>query len=173
MKTAPKLSSVGDPEVGTMRLRTVSPDDYALVIPVVDAWWGGRAVSAMLPKLFFVYFCETSFVAEVKDDLIGFLVGFLSPAGTEEAYIHFVGVHPDYRKRGVGRRLYEQFFQVAQRAGRCRVRCVTSPGNHISLSFHRGMGFHPCGGAVDGSEVPIHREYDGPGEDRVLLVKEL
>ena len=156
-----------------MRLRTVTPNDYARVIPIVDAWWGGRAVSPMLPKLFFVYFGETSFIAEVKDDLIGFLVGFLAPAVPEEAYIHFVGVHPDYRKRGVGRRLYEQFFQVARRAGRCRVRCVTSPTNHTSLAFHRRMGFHPCGGAEDRSEVPIYRDYDGPGEDRVLLAKKL
>ena len=173
MKPAPKLSLRAGADVGTMRLRTVTPDDYAQVIRIVDGWWGGRAMSPMLPKLFFVHFCETSFIAEVKEDLIGFLVGFLSPAVGEEAYIHFVGVHPDCRKRGVGRRLYEEFFQVARRAGRCRVRCVTSPVNDTSLAFHRRMGFHPCEGAEASPEVPIHRDYDGPGQDRVLLAKEL
>ncbi len=156
-----------------MRLRPVTPDDHARVIRIVDSWWGGQAMSAMSPKLFFVHFCETSFIAEVKDDLIGFLVGFLSPAVLEEAYIHFVGVHPDYRKRGVGRRLYEQFFEAARKAGRCRVLCVTSPTNHTSLAFHRRMGFRPCGRVEDRSEIPIHRDYDGPGEDRVLLAKGL
>jgi predicted GNAT superfamily acetyltransferase len=173
MKTAPKRSILGGAEAGAVRLRTAAPDDYARVIGVVDAWWDGRAMSAMLPRLFLVHFRETSLIAEVDGDLVGFLVGFLSPAVTEEAYAHFIGVHPDRRRRGVGRTLYERFFQVARAAGRRRVRCVTSPGNHASLAFHRGMGFHPCGGAGDGSGVPFHRDYDGPGEDRVLLAKEL
>jgi hypothetical protein len=43
----------------------------------------------------FVHFRDTSFIGEMNDNLIGFLVGFLSPSVPEEAYIHFVGVHPD------------------------------------------------------------------------------
>jgi len=39
---------------------------------------------------------------------------------------------------------------------------VTSPGNAESVSFHEALGFE-----VD-RVVP---DYDGPGEDRVLLVK--
>src|SRR5687768_15805336 len=97
-----------------MQIRNVTPDDYAPIIEVLDAWWGGRKVTAMLPKLFFVHFRDTSFIAEVNGNPIGFLVGFLSPAVAEEAYIHFIGVHPDFRKRGVARALYEQFFHMAR-----------------------------------------------------------
>jgi GNAT superfamily N-acetyltransferase len=67
-------------------------------------------MTAMLPKLFFAHFGNTSFIAELDGNPIGFLIGFLSPVVAEEAYIHFVGVHPDHRKRGVARGLYEQFF---------------------------------------------------------------
>lgn len=77
----------------------------------------------MLPKLFFVHFCETSFIAEIDQKIIGFLIGFLSQSHSEEAYIHFVGIHPDCRKQGVGSALYQQFFQVVQRFDRVRVRC--------------------------------------------------
>ena len=154
-------------------IRTVTPDDYARVINVLDAWWGDRAMTAMLPKLFFVHFRETSFVAELNDDLIGFLIGFLSPAATDEAYIHFVGIHPDHRKCGVARALYEQFFQMATEAGRHWVRCVTSPVNGSSIAFHRAMGFYPEQAAWADGAVPIQPDYDGPGEDRVLLVRKL
>ena len=38
--------------------------DYGRVIQHVNAWWGGREMAPMLPKLFFLHFEGTSFVAE-------------------------------------------------------------------------------------------------------------
>ncbi len=40
------------------------PSDYEPILSVLNDWWGGRNMSDMLPKLFFVHFRETSFVAE-------------------------------------------------------------------------------------------------------------
>ena len=87
-------------------------------------------MSDMLPRLFFTHFCETCFVAELDSKIIG----FLSQSHSEEAYIHFVGVHPDFRKQGVGSALYGQFFQVAQEFDRVRIKCVTSPVNKSSIA---------------------------------------
>jgi ribosomal protein S18 acetylase RimI-like enzyme len=118
----------------------------------------------MLPKLFFLHFEGTSFVAEDGDELVGFLCGFLSQTVDDEAYIHFVGVSPEYRGEGVGRALYEHFFDEVRDLGRRVVRCVTSPVNRQSVAFHEALGF----------EVErVVPDYDGPGEDRVLLVKRL
>ena len=122
-------------------------------------------MAPMLPKLFFVHFEGTSFV--VDDDegqLAGFLIGFLSQTEPNEAYIHFVGVAPEYRGEGLGRMLYERFFEEAREHGRTEVHCVTSPVNTSSVAFHERLGF-----SID----RIAEEYDGPGEDRVLLVKQL
>ncbi|MCR8987876.1 GNAT family N-acetyltransferase [Brevibacillus laterosporus] len=47
----------------------------------------------VLPKLFFEHFTHISFIAEKNGELIGFLIGFLSQIHTDEAYIHFVGIH--------------------------------------------------------------------------------
>jgi GNAT superfamily N-acetyltransferase len=156
-----------------MQIRNVTPEDYPPIIEVLDTWWGGRKVAGMLPKLFFVHFRDTSFIAEWDSKPIGFLIGFLSPAVAEEAYIHFVGVHPEFRKTGVARRLYERFFQVARLADRRQVACVTSPINATSIAFHRALGFLPNGEVAGGDDVPFCQNYDGPGEDRVLLVKRL
>jgi hypothetical protein len=56
-------------------------------------------MSNMLPKLFFIHFNETSFIAEANSVAVGFLIGFLSQTHPEEVYIHFTGVHPDFKKR--------------------------------------------------------------------------
>ena len=122
-------------------------------------------MAPVLPKLFFIHFEGTSFVAEGDDgELHGFVCGFLSQTADDEAYIHFVGVDPEEREAGLGRALYERFFEEARVNGRSVVRCVTSPVNQRSVAFHESLGF----------EVErVVPDYDGPGEDRVLLVKRL
>jgi ribosomal protein S18 acetylase RimI-like enzyme len=145
-----------------MEIRNAEPDDYARVIAVVDDWWGGRKMAAMLPKLFFIHFRDTSFIAEEDGELAGFLCGFRSQTYGDEAYVHFMGVDPARRGAGLGRMLYERFFEAVR--PRTTVRAVTSPVNEQSVAFHRSLGFE-----VD----RVDADYDGAGESRVLLVKSL
>jgi ribosomal protein S18 acetylase RimI-like enzyme len=146
-------------------IRHTKPSDYGRIIGRVNVWWGGREMAPMLPKLFFIHFEGTSFVAEDdNEELLGFVCGFLSQTASDEAYIHFVGVDPDVRGSGLGRALYERFFEEVRANGRSVVRCVTSPANERSVAFHESLGF----------EVErVVPDYDGPGEDRALLVKQL
>lgn len=152
-----------------MIVRNAEPADHPSVIDVMDAWWGGRHMSPLLPRLFFVHFRDTSFIAEEGGELVAFFAGFLSQSRPDEAYIHFVGVRPDRRGSGIARDLYERFFEIARANGRSVVRCVTAPVNTGSIAFHRKMGFEiePGDGEVDG--IPVHRDQDGPGVDRVLF----
>jgi ribosomal protein S18 acetylase RimI-like enzyme len=145
-----------------MFVRHAEPADYGRVIEVIDQWWGGRAMAAMLPKLFFVHFRDTSFVAEDDEGLAGFLCGFRSQTYDDEAYIHFVGVDPDRRAAGLGRALYERFFEAI--APRTVVHAVTAPVNERSVAFHRALGF---------DVERVDEDYDGRGEARVLLRKDL
>jgi ribosomal protein S18 acetylase RimI-like enzyme len=146
-------------------IRHAEPADYGRVIQYVNVWWRGREMAPLLPKLFFLHFEGTSFVAEREDGaLAGFLVGFLSQTDPKEAYVHFIGVAPDERGSGIGRSLYETFFESARSHGRTVVRCVMSPVNEASVEFHKALGF----------EVErVAHDYDGPGEDRVLMVRRL
>jgi predicted GNAT superfamily acetyltransferase len=69
---------------------------------------------------------------------------------------------PSRRAGGLGRTLYERFFEAV--APRSVVRTVTSPVNERSVAFHRALGF----------EVErVDEDYDGRGEARVLRVKRL
>ncbi len=124
-----------------MEIRNVREHDYATIIAVLNDWWGGRSMSDMLPKLFFVHFQPSSYIVEEDGKAIAFLIGFLSQTYPGEAYIHFVGVHPDKRKDGIGRKLYERFFQDVRQKGCHTVRCITSPVNTGSIQFHTRMGF--------------------------------
>ncbi|MGE7904536.1 GNAT family N-acetyltransferase [Peribacillus sp. NPDC094092] len=156
-----------------MEIRSVKGSDYYAISPLINEWWGGRQMSDMLPKLFFDHFTNTSFIAERKGEIVGFLIGILSQSQSDEAYIHFVGVHPEYRKNDIGRHLYHQFFNAVHQNGRKIVRCVTSPVNKSSIAYHLKMGFEMEAGdrLMDG--VSVHSDYDGLNQDRVLFVKQL
>ena len=154
-------------------IRHLEPSDYPYIISVINDWWGGRRMADMLPKLFFVHFRQTSFVAEQGENIVGFLVGFVSQTFSNEAYIHFVGVHPDLRKKGLGCALYERFFTSTKKLGCNVVRCVTSPINKRSVSFHLRMGFSIEPGSKNVDSIPVAEDYDGSGEDRVLFYKAL
>ncbi|MFD2168653.1 GNAT family N-acetyltransferase [Tumebacillus lipolyticus] len=147
-----------------MQVRAIREEDYREVISVIDEWWGGRQMAAMLPKLFFIHFQDTSFVVEDEGKIVAFLVGLVSQTAPDEAYIHFVGVDPNYRKQQLGNRLYQLFFERAVEKGCRKVRCITSPVNEGSISFHKRMGF-----AVE----RVAEDYDGQGQSRVLFIKQI
>ena len=145
--------------------RRPSPSDYDDVIAVLDDWWGGRHMSDMLPRLFFEQFRDTSLVAVDGDGaIVAFIVAFVSPAEPDLGYIHFVGVDPSYRGQGLGAEAYRRTFDAFGGRGCTRVKAVTSAANVDSQAFHRALGF-----AVSESVV----DYDGPGEDRVVLTRSL
>jgi hypothetical protein len=78
----------------SIRIRPAEPYDNQPIISVLNDWWGGRAMTDVLPKLFFVHFQQTSFIAEKDGALAGFLIGLFSQTFSNESYIHFVGVNP-------------------------------------------------------------------------------
>ncbi len=163
-------------DAGEIRLRRPIEADHPVVVAQVDEWWGGRTLHQLLPRLWLQHFSGTSWVAEDDDGrVVGFLVGFVSPDRPGEAYIHMVGTSPNHRRSGLGRALYERFFDDMRGRGIRRVSAVTWPGNQGSVRFHRAMGFEPAAGA--GTQnlygTPAYPDYDAEGDDRVVFSREL
>jgi len=154
-------------------LRHMESSDYETISPLLNDWWGGRPISGLLPRLFFEHFRPTSFVVEVDSRLKGFLVGFRSQTNPSVAYIHFVGVAPESRRKGYGRILYEHFFDIARDLGCSEVHSLTSPVNTGSVHFHRCMGFRILKGNGDVDGMSVHLNHAGPGQHRVLFRKPL
>ncbi|HET7901649.1 MAG TPA: GNAT family N-acetyltransferase [Candidatus Nanopelagicales bacterium] len=153
----------------TATLRQARLEDHPRIIAVVDDWWGGRRMAALLPSLFLEHFAGTSYVAEDGDgELVGFLVGFDSPDHPGESYVHFVGVSPTQRGTGLGRRLHETFADAARERGMTTVRCVTSTQNTASVAFHTSIGFE-----VVGTDAPVVVDGVDDVAGHVRLVRRL
>ena len=151
----------------SLTFRRPIPADYERVVGVMVAWWGGRDLRPMLPKIFFEHFRSTSLIVEHEDELIGFLVGFLCPDHDDEAYIHFAGVHPAWRRAGLARDMYRRFFAIARARGRTVVRAVTGPTNASSIAFHTALGFAILPGDEEVDGLPVIVDH-GPQGDHVV-----
>lgn len=152
-----------------LTVRNSCPADHSKITGVMRDWWGGRDLTPMMPKLFLDHFCDTSFIIEKEEDLIAFLIGFLSPSKPREGYIHFVGVHPNYRGIGLGEFLYHRFFNICKNNHRDTIRACTSPVNKGSIMFHTKVGFSISKGNGDIDGIPVSLDYNGPGDPKVLF----
>lgn len=147
-----------------MVTRNVVENDYFAVMNVMNDWWEGRQISHLLPRLFFEHFQSTSFIVEDDNNcLSAFLIGFVSQTNPKEAYIHFVGVDPELRNKGIARELYYLFFSTVRNLGCNTVKCITSPINESSVAFHKSMGF----------TATLGTDYAGKGHHRIFFLSSL
>ncbi len=152
-------------------VRNSNPSDHLRIIKVMKAWWDGRELSQMLPRIFLEHFCNTSFIVEKDNTLVAFLVGFFSQYRMEEGYIHFAGVHPHFRGAGIGPYLYNLFSEVCLENWRTMIKSCTSPVNKASISFHKKMGFQIEKGNSELDGIQVTLDYNKPNDSKVLFKK--
>lgn len=153
-------------------VRNIKESDYNYIIVRLNEWWGGRDMAAMLPRLFFQHFTDSSFVFEDSAKILGFLVGFKSQSLEHVGYIHFVGVDPLHRNKSIARSLYQEFFNYCRFNHINRVECITSPINKASIAFHHQLGFKASSYDAHGNPIAV-KNYDSPGESRITFTKHL
>lgn len=138
--------------------------DFDHVVEVIDHWWGGPGGTLAHPMCFYEL-GELATVAEEDGRIVGFLFGFISTTtGVDKTgYVHLVGIHPDFRRRAVGRLLYEEFLARCTEQGCRRLKAIATLGNDAAIRFHEGLGFVA-------HEI---EDYAGPSRKRIVFLKEL
>jgi GNAT superfamily N-acetyltransferase len=164
------------PDLASLTFRRPDETDYSEIVEVVDEWWGGRRMRGLLPRLWFQHFTGTSWLLESPSGrLAGFIVAFISQDDPSTGYVHMVAADPNWRRAGIGRRLYERVFQDLRARGVRRVTAITWPGNRTSVAFHKALDFVVDDGP--GTQrlygTPAYPNYDGYGEERVVFTREI
>ena len=145
-----------------MQTRKIAKADFDHIVEVIDRWWGGP-ISTFAHPIFFYELGDKALVVEEQGRIIGFLLGFTTLEPVRTGYVHLVGIHPDYRRRGVGRLLYETFTDTCRAAACQRMKAITTLGNEGSQRFHLAMGW-------DATEID---DYAGPSRRRIVFTKDL
>lgn len=157
-----------------MQTRAIQKADYDHIVRVIDDWWEGPSTALAHP----IFFYELGSLSRVVEDddgtMVGFLLGFVSEAyaptgnggpaiGSKVGYVHLVGIHPHFRRRGVARLLYETFEAECVTAGCSSLKAITTQGNDGSVRFHAALGW----------QVHDVDDYAGPGRTRIVFHKPL
>jgi GNAT superfamily N-acetyltransferase len=141
--------------------RPLEKADFDQIVSVIDRWWGGPT-SALAHPIFFYELGQLARVVEFDRHMVGFLFGIVAPDGPV-GYVHLVGIHPDFRRRGVARLLYSAFEADCKKAGAKRLKAITNVGNEGSVRFHDALGW----------SVAEVEDYAGRDRHRIVFTKSL
>lgn len=145
-----------------MHTRPITKRDFDHIVSVIDRWWDGP-ISTLAHPIFFYELGHQALVVENEGMMLGFLLGFIADKPVKTGYVHLVGIHPEFRRQGVGRVLYEQFTAACRREGCVQMKAITTPGNEGSIRFHLGVGW----------TAHEAEDYAGEARKRVVFQKEL
>lgn len=84
-----------------------------------------------------------SFVAEMDDKVVGFLLGDIrvSEYGTDlKGWIDMIGILPDHQRLGIGRKLVEAFCEECQRNG-VKPNVIVREDDERLVQFWTSVGF--------------------------------
>lgn len=143
--------------------RALRAADYERARTVVDGWFG-HPVGLVMHRLFFDQLGPSGvWLEDVTGAPAGFLLGLVSEAEPDLAYVHMHVVDPRRRGTGAGDLLYREFCARAHARGCRRVRALAAPARTASRRFHERLGF--TGTAAPG--------YMGEGGDRIVYERAL
>lgn len=145
-----------------MLARALTKADYDHIVQVIDKWSAGPTAILVHP-VFFHELGELAKVVDHEQQLVGFLFGFVSSMEPGTGYIHLVGIHPEFRRRGIARMLFQSFEQDCRAKNCKRLKSMAMPGNDTLMAFHRSLGWNST--LVD--------DYAGPARSRIVFEKRL
>jgi ribosomal protein S18 acetylase RimI-like enzyme len=158
-----------------MLVRNVFENDFVEIANKSREWGDIVIERETIYHLLTRHFRGTCFVAEDRQGMIGYLLGFRSQSQPDEAYLHLVQVDPAMRGHGVGRRMFNLFEASVKKTGCNKVLTVSRPQNKEAMAFYEGVGFKPVetGTMIEVDGVRAVKDYNGPGKHVVLWAKEL
>jgi len=129
-----------------MNIREMSAEDLEGIFRIERESTGNKRAStfAPVPESCIGGEIDSSVVAEEDDHLVGFILGrtIRSPIGLNDiAWIEFIGIHPDYQRRGIGRKMLENWKELCRKKGITRVHIMLSERDKWMQSFFESQGF--------------------------------
>jgi ribosomal-protein-alanine N-acetyltransferase len=79
----------------------------------------------------------------------------------DESHITTFGVHPDWRRQGIGRQLLLSLFDLSVRIGARRMTLEVRASNDVAQELYRSFGFSETGRRP--------RYYTDDGEDAIVM----
>lgn len=127
-------------------IREMGPEDLEGILDIERATKGDKraATYAPVPDSCIGGEIGTSVVVEVKDKIVGFVLGRVVSSPYElrnVAWIELIGIHPEYQRQGVGRKMVEAWKEHCRKKGIKKVHIMLNWRDWRMLSFFESLGF--------------------------------
>ena len=103
-------------------------------------------------------FTSRSWVVECDGRVSAMLVGWLI---VDELHVATIATHPDFRGRGIGKKMLVHALRAAKDEGVIRAFLEVRESNAVALSMYRGLGF-----VEDGRRKEYYKDNN---EDAILM----
>ena len=128
---------------GSFAVRRAVPDDAPGIAAVKAAAWPGEASQAASIAAVIRQPGHATLVAVENGRVLGFVDGFLTHAlaGVRRWEVDLLAVHPDHRRRGIGRALVTACTDAGRTAGAARARALIQLDNVGSQNTFARCGY--------------------------------
>ena len=135
-------------------------EDLDAVMEVMDAAFGQRFGEAWTRSQLAGILPMGGVSLVLANEPDGHAIGFsLTRTVADESELLLLGVLPDHHRRGVGRRLLDDFLERARNEGVARVHREVRDGNPAVAMYH-SAGFSPVGRRRNYYHAPDGRRFD-------------
>ncbi len=134
-----------------MKIRKCTQDDIPSIIKI-------ESLSFKYPYpsiVFYNYIGQNFYVAELDSKVVGYAIG-----DVKRHLIVSIAVHPDYRRKGIGKALMNTILKNMHDYAILQVRV----SNKEAIKFYKKLGF---------IEKELLKSYYIDGEDAILMFKSL
>ncbi len=149
---------------GKIVFRHAEPNDIGAILAVQQsspeaAAWEARDYVCILAD-------EATLCLAAEDSITGRVAGFLlARIVADDLEVFNLAVRPEYRRRGIGRRLLADALELARAQGACRCWLEVRATNDVGRYFYQALGF------AENGRRP--RYYCDPDDDAVVCVRRL
>ncbi|MEM1509032.1 MAG: ribosomal protein S18-alanine N-acetyltransferase [Thermofilaceae archaeon] len=143
-------------------IREAKVDDLDTIHSIELKCFGQDAYGLALLQIYQVISLNTFLVAEYEGAVVGYVIGTLEARG--EGHVVSIGVHPNYRRKGVATALLNEVINRFNARGVRIVKLEVRVSNFPAINLYRKLGFEITG---------IVEKYYSDGEDAYMMVKSL
>lgn len=156
------------PDAGSVRIRIVRSRDLLEILAI-------NKKSFVLPygasvfQEFFREHRETFLVAELGDRVVGYSmsrlmrrISFRGLGVKRMGHIMSIAIHPEFRRKGIGRNLLAQTLENLSDHGAEEARLEVRVSNRLAIAMYESFGFE---------REKVLDGYYSDGEDAILMVK--
>lgn len=156
-----------------MEIREASVEDYLDLHDLVGKIEGIVQHPTHFYKIMLQYFGNSIIVAVDNDELVGFLLGFVSQTNPEEYFIWQLGVDPQHRGKKIAGKIMKSTIDTARRFGCKKVTATVETTNKPSQGLFESSGFaivtnESLGDVIHEHGKPAIKNYYASGTNQVF-----